>query len=46
LSQALRSLPVPVIGRIEDGRVILDLRCLDDEGGFVAQLGALSAAAP
>jgi L-seryl-tRNA(Ser) seleniumtransferase len=42
LARALRSLPIPVIGRIEDGRVILDLRCLEDEGEFVQQLGALS----
>jgi L-seryl-tRNA(Ser) seleniumtransferase len=40
LAQRLRGLPVPVIGRIESGRVILDLRCLDDEAGFVAQLAA------
>jgi len=44
LARALRALPVPVIGRIEEGRVILDLRCLEDEAGFVAQLGGLSAA--
>ncbi len=36
---ALRGLPVPVIGRIERGVVLLDLRCLEDEAGFVAQLG-------
>jgi L-seryl-tRNA(Ser) seleniumtransferase len=38
LARRLRLLPVPVIGRIEGGRVILDLRCLDDEAGFIAQL--------
>jgi len=26
-----------VIGRVSDGRVLLDLRCLDDEAGFAAQ---------
>jgi L-seryl-tRNA(Ser) seleniumtransferase len=41
LARRLRSLPVPVIGRIEAGRVILDLRCLEDEAGFIAQLIAL-----
>src|SRR5215472_15811151 len=44
LARALRGLPVPVIGRIETGRVLLDLRCLDDEAGFVAQLAALPGA--
>jgi L-seryl-tRNA(Ser) seleniumtransferase len=38
LAQQLRALPVPVIGRIEAGRVVLDLRCLEDEAGFVSQL--------
>src|SRR5207245_5241882 len=40
LAAALRRLPVPVIGRIEDQSLILDLRCLDDEAGFVANLSA------
>jgi L-seryl-tRNA(Ser) seleniumtransferase len=36
----LRSLPRPVIGRLHDGRLWLDCRCLeaDDETAFVAQL--------
>ena len=42
LAQALRRLPIPVIGRIEAGRVLLDLRCLEDEAEFVTQLSALS----
>ena len=45
LACSLRGLPVPVIGRIDGGRVILDLRCLDDEAGFVQQLGALASKA-
>jgi L-seryl-tRNA(Ser) seleniumtransferase len=43
LARRLRSLPVPVIGRIEGGRVVLDLRCLEDEAEFAAQLAALNA---
>lgn len=41
LSGAFRALPIPVIGRIEDGRLILDLRCLEDESAFAAQLSSL-----
>jgi L-seryl-tRNA(Ser) seleniumtransferase len=43
LARRLRMLPVPVIGRIESGRVVLDLRCLEDETEFTAQLAALNA---
>ena len=46
LSTAFRALPVPVIGHIRDGAFILDLRCLDDESGFVAQLAQLQLAGP
>jgi L-seryl-tRNA(Ser) seleniumtransferase len=44
LAQAFRALPVPVIGRVEDGQFRLDLRCLEDGGderAFVAQLAQL-----
>ncbi len=41
LAGAFRALPVPVIGRIHDGAFMLDLRCLDDEAGFIAQLDQL-----
>ena len=46
LAMALRSLPIPVIGRIEAGRLLLDLRCLEDEAGFLAQLGEIREALP
>jgi L-seryl-tRNA(Ser) seleniumtransferase len=41
LARALRMLPIPVIGRIERGRVVLDLRCLEDETAFISQLDGL-----
>ena len=42
LSTALRALPIPVLGRIHGGRLILDLRCLEDEAAFAAQLSHLA----
>lgn len=42
LSDSLRKLPKPVIGRIHDGRLLLDLRCLRDEEGFLEQVKQLS----
>ncbi len=44
LALAFRRLPVPVLGRLHNGRFLLDLRCLQDEDGFVAQLPRLAAA--
>jgi L-seryl-tRNA(Ser) seleniumtransferase len=41
LAAALRALPRPVIGRIGDGRLTLDLRCLTDEAAFLSTLSAL-----
>lgn len=38
LTQNLRELPKPVIGRISDGRLWLDIRCLEDETGFMENL--------
>jgi len=43
IAGAFRRLPVPVIGRIEDDAFIMDVRCLDDESAFTAQLTELSA---
>jgi L-seryl-tRNA(Ser) seleniumtransferase len=45
LARDLRRLPVPILGRIERDAVILDLRSLEDEAGFVADLAALNPAA-
>ena len=44
LSEAFRRLPIPVVGRIEDQTLILDLRCLPGGAGFVANLAALKLA--
>ena len=41
LAKAFRDLPIPVIGRLEDGALRFDLRCLEDEAGFVEQLARL-----
>jgi L-seryl-tRNA(Ser) seleniumtransferase len=41
LSDALRALPLPVIGRIAEDRLLLDLRCLEDPAPFVSQLPSL-----
>ncbi len=46
LAGALRGLPLPVIGRIHDDQLLLDLRCLEDRdlAPFSAQLPALAQA--
>jgi L-seryl-tRNA(Ser) seleniumtransferase len=41
LAARFRALPVPVIGRLQDGAFVLDLRCLEDEAAFASQLEAL-----
>lgn len=40
-ADAFRALPIPVIGRINDGAFVLDMRCLEDVETFVTQLGEL-----
>jgi L-seryl-tRNA(Ser) seleniumtransferase len=42
VAKAFRDLPVPVVGRIHDGALVLDFRCLDDEAAFAAQLSKLN----
>jgi L-seryl-tRNA(Ser) seleniumtransferase len=44
LAVALRALPLPVIGRIAEDRLLLDLRCLEDDRALADQLPALRAA--
>ncbi|MET0367901.1 MAG: L-seryl-tRNA(Sec) selenium transferase, partial [Methylobacterium sp.] len=41
LAERLRGAPVPIIGRIKDDTVLLDLRTLEDERGFLDSLAAL-----
>jgi L-seryl-tRNA(Ser) seleniumtransferase len=43
LAARLRALPRPVIGRIENDALRLDLRCLEDEAAFVANIAEFSA---
>jgi L-seryl-tRNA(Ser) seleniumtransferase len=46
LSAALRALPLPVIGRLVDGALVLDLRCLEDPAEFLGQLSLLHVEPP
>lgn len=41
LSLVLRELPKPIIGRLQDGRMLLDVRTLDDPSELTAQLAHL-----
>ncbi|MDP1748858.1 MAG: L-seryl-tRNA(Sec) selenium transferase, partial [Reyranella sp.] len=45
LADAFRRLPIPVIGRIADHTLYFDLRTLDDEAAFAAQLDQLDVVA-
>ena len=45
LAARLRSLPRPVLGRLQDGALLLDLRCLLDATAFAAQLQPAGGAA-
>lgn len=42
LAADLRNLPVPIIGRVQDDALWLDMRCLDDVDGFRTQLRELA----
>jgi L-seryl-tRNA(Ser) seleniumtransferase len=44
IATALRRLPVPVVGRIDNDALVLDLRCLEREDDFVANLKHLDLA--
>jgi L-seryl-tRNA(Ser) seleniumtransferase len=44
LAGALRGLPQPIIGRVSDDQLLLDLRCLEDSTLFVNQLALLQEA--
>jgi L-seryl-tRNA(Ser) seleniumtransferase len=41
LAAALRQLPRPVVGRVNEDRLLLDLRCLEEPALLTSQLGAL-----
>lgn len=41
IASRLRGLSIPIVGRIKDDALLLDLRCLDDEDGFLVTLRGL-----
>ena len=46
LQARLRRLPVPIIGRLEKSRLILDFRCIEDVTVLIEQLAALDIHSP
>lgn len=45
LSGSLRGLPIPILGRISEGALWLDCRCLEDEAAFARELDEAGALA-
>jgi L-seryl-tRNA(Ser) seleniumtransferase len=45
LASALRGLPTPIVGHIDRNTLILDLRCLTDEGAFAEAIASLDLSA-
>jgi L-seryl-tRNA(Ser) seleniumtransferase len=41
LQRAMRSLEIPIIGRVEEHALILDCRCLDDPQDVIVQAAQL-----
>ena len=41
MADRFRALPIPVIGRVANGAVLLDLRTLDDEKAFLDQISSM-----
>ncbi|NIO41873.1 MAG: L-seryl-tRNA(Sec) selenium transferase, partial [Burkholderiales bacterium] len=38
LASRFRGLAIPIIGRVQEGRLLFDLRTLEDEAGLIDQL--------